>query len=117
MQALFLFFLFFSAHRKKVKIRAGELAHRNVFDLFSGADKARSASGRPQSRMRNIRDCGVLTMLNSYIFYAFTKYRKIASARYRITAPSTNPPNTPSMLSRVLITGSLENMWSDEKIK
>ena len=31
---------------KKIKIRSGELALRNVFELFSGADKAQSASGR-----------------------------------------------------------------------
>ena len=41
---------------KKIKIRSGELARRIVFDLFSGADKARSDSGRPQSRMRSIWD-------------------------------------------------------------
>ena len=29
---------------KKIKIRSGELAHQNVFDLFSWADKARSDS-------------------------------------------------------------------------
>ena len=40
------------------EIRSGELAHRDVFDHFFGADKARSASERPQSRMRSIWDAG-----------------------------------------------------------
>ena len=31
---------------KTLKIRDGELAPRNVFERFSEADKARSASGR-----------------------------------------------------------------------
>ena len=47
--------------------------------------------------------------------HTITKYLRIESARYRITAPSMKPPKTPSMLSTTLITGSLENMWSEEK--
>ena len=34
------YFLIIQHPGKKIKIRYGELAHRNVFDLFSGADKA-----------------------------------------------------------------------------
>ncbi len=49
--------------------------------------------------------------------HTITKYLRIESARYRITAPSIKPPKTPKMLSTILITGSLENMWSEEKSK
>ena len=55
------FFLVIIQHPgKMIKIRAGELAHRIVFDHFPGAGKARSASERPQSRMRSRWDYGVL---------------------------------------------------------
>ena len=43
-----------------IKIRDGEFDHRIVFDHFPGAGKERSASERPQSRMRSIWDYGVL---------------------------------------------------------
>lgn len=41
------FFVTIQHTGKMIKIRAGELAHRNVFDHFSRADKARSASESP----------------------------------------------------------------------
>ena len=40
MKGLFLF-VFIQHPGKMIKIRTGELAHRDVFDHFSGADKAR----------------------------------------------------------------------------
>ena len=55
LKGLFLF-VFIQHPGKMIKIRTGELAHRDVFDHFPGADKARSASERPQSRMRSIWD-------------------------------------------------------------
>ena len=43
---------------RQVRKQTGELVHRAVSGLFPGADKARSASGRLQSRMRSIWDVG-----------------------------------------------------------
>ena len=47
-------------------------------------------------------------------YHAATKYRSSVSAIYRTTAPSRKPPKTPSTLSTILMTGSLENKWIDE---
>ena len=75
-----------------------------------------------QSFHQNLRNPGQSHTITKYLrnpgqSHTITKYLRIESARYRITAPSIKPPKTPKMLSTILITGSLENMWSEEKSK
>jgi hypothetical protein len=53
-------FLYYSAPHKDVWDQDGELAHHPDPEHLYGADKARSDSGRPKSRMRSIWDFEVL---------------------------------------------------------
>ena len=104
-----------------------------IFELFFDANHADFSSAKHKGSAAHADDRSsagtALLLYDQYVFpcvrqshagsqsHTITKYLRIESARYRITAPSIKPPKTPKMLSTILMTGSLENMWSEEKSK